>query len=68
MSAYMLNILNKELDEMLQLGVVEPSQSPWNSSVLLVKESNGEHRFCFDDRKSVATAHAYLSSPVYTLK
>lgn len=51
MSPYMLKILNQELDEMLQLGVVEPSHSPWNSPVILVKKNSGEFRFCFDGRK-----------------
>lgn len=50
LSPYMLKILNSELDDMLNLGVVEPSKSPWCSPVLLVKKSNGEHRFCFDGR------------------
>lgn len=51
MSPYMLKIMNKELDEMLKLGVVEPSHSPWNSPVLLVKKATGEYRFCFDGRR-----------------
>lgn len=50
MSPYMLKILNAELDEMLKLGVVEESKSPWCSPVLLVRKSNGEYRFCFDGR------------------
>lgn len=50
MSPYMLKILNQELDEMIKLGVVEPSESSWSSPVLLVKKSSGEHRFCFDGR------------------
>ena len=48
MSPYMLKTLNKELDEMLELGVVEPSNSPYYSPVLLVKKANGEMRFCFE--------------------
>lgn len=51
MSPYMLKVLNQELDEMLKLGVVEPSESSWNSPVLLVKKSSGEFRFCFDGRE-----------------
>lgn len=51
MSPYLLKILNKELDDMLRLDVVEPSNSPWCSPVLLVKKSSGEYRFCFDGRK-----------------
>lgn len=51
MSPYMLNILYKELDDMLRLGVVQPSKSPYCSPVLLVKKANNEYRFCFDGRK-----------------
>lgn len=47
----MLRKLNDELDEMLRLGVVEPSNSPWSSPVILVKKKGGEYRFCFDGRK-----------------
>lgn len=50
-SPYMTKILHSELDEMLKLGVVEPSQSPWSSPVLLIKKKNNEYRFCFDGRK-----------------
>lgn len=58
LSPYMLNILNKELDSMIELGVVEPSHSPWCSPVLLVKKSSGEYRFCFDGRKlNAVTKH-----------
>lgn len=50
MSPYMSKILNEELDEMLKLGVVEPSKSSWCSPVLLVKKPNGTYRLCFDGR------------------
>jgi hypothetical protein len=43
MSPYVLEELNKEIDEMLELDVIEPSQSPWCSSVLLVNKKNGEN-------------------------
>lgn len=45
-------MFNRELDEMLKLGVVESSISPWNSPVVLVKRSSGEYRFYFDGRKA----------------
>lgn len=52
MSPFMLKHLNRLLDNMLSLGVVEPSTSSWCSPVLLVKKkSTGEYRFCFDGRK-----------------
>lgn len=43
--------LNKEIDEMLKLGVIQPSQSPWCSPLWLVPKSSGEYRVCFDGRK-----------------
>lgn len=51
LSPYMLSHLNKELDRMIELDVVEPSSSEWSSPVLLVKKTNGDFRLCFDGRK-----------------
>lgn len=39
-----------ELDRMLALGVIEESQSAWNSPVVLVRKSNGKARLCLDSR------------------
>lgn len=43
--------LYNELDRMLSLDVVSPSESPWNNPVLLVPKQNNEWRFCLDSRK-----------------
>lgn len=53
--------LEKELDRMLQLGVVVPSNSPWNSPVVMVTKPNGKLRLCLDCRKlnAVSKADAY---------
>ena len=37
--------------EMLERGVVEPSTSPWASSIVLVRKKDGSTRFCIDYRK-----------------
>lgn len=50
-SPYMLSELNREIDKMLKLKVIEPSNSSWSSPILLVKKPTGEFRVCFDGRK-----------------
>ena len=54
-------IMNEELEKMLKLGVVEPSQSPWSSRVLLAPKSDGGKRFCIDfrDLNRVSEKDAY---------
>jgi hypothetical protein len=39
------------LDKMQRNGVIEESESPWSSPVVLVRKKNGELRFCVDYRK-----------------
>lgn len=43
--------IDEELDKMLALGVVEPSNSGWSSPILLVPKKDGTYRFCVDFRK-----------------
>lgn len=43
--------IDTELEKMLELGVVEPSKSPWASPILLVKKKDDTYRFCVDFRK-----------------
>lgn len=44
-------IIDAELKNMLELGVVEPSNSAWSSPVCLVKKKDNSYRFCVDYRK-----------------
>ena len=44
-------VVNKEVQLMLDLDVIEPSVSPWNSPVLLVTKKDGSKRFCADLRR-----------------
>ena len=44
-------IIDKEIDNMLKLGVIQPSKSNWASPVTVQPKKGGEHRFCIDFRK-----------------
>ena len=39
------------LKEMLQLGAIRPSHSPWSSAIVLVQKKDGTLRFCIDLRE-----------------
>ena len=63
---YRLNLLkrqivNDEIDKMIQLGVITPSQSPWGSPITLVNKKDNSIRFCVDYRRlnSITQKDAY---------
>ena len=43
--------MQKHLQEMIDTGAIQPSNSPWASTVILVGKKNGELGFCIDLRK-----------------
>ena len=45
-----LDEIERNVQEMLEAKVIEPATSPWAANVLLVKKSDGSHRFCVDYR------------------
>lgn len=51
MSPHEQKIIDDELKNMLELGVVELSNSAWSSPVCLVKKKDNTYRFCVDYRQ-----------------
>lgn len=47
---HLIDGARKEIAEMLQTGVIRPSQSEWNSPLVLIKKKNGDTRVAVDFR------------------
>ena len=46
-------IVEKHIEDMLQAGVISPSNSPWASPIVIVPKKDGTKRVCVDYRKGV---------------
>ncbi|CAM5135354.1 unnamed protein product [Eretmochelys imbricata] len=57
MSPQAKNAIEREIQDMLQTGVIHPSGSAWASSVVLVPKPDGEIRFCMDYHKLNPATH-----------
>ena len=58
---HMQDEVNKIMEGMLEQGIIEPSSSPWQSPVVLVRKADNTLRFCVDYRKvnEVTTKDSY---------
>ena len=43
--------IRRQIDALKKNGLVEPTQSLWNSPILLVRKANGSYRMCIDFKK-----------------
>ncbi|VDI08977.1 Hypothetical predicted protein [Mytilus galloprovincialis] len=46
----MLDTVNKEVDKMIEMNIIERSDSPYSSPFLIVKKKDQSNRFCIDFR------------------
>ena len=47
----LIDTVNSEIESMLRMGIIEKSESPYASPIVLVKKTDGSNRFCIDFRK-----------------
>ena len=45
------SVMETEIEDILDLGVIEPSTSTYSSSIVLVQKMDGSVQFCIDFRK-----------------
>ena len=65
----MYNEVKAHIQEMLDLGAIRHSNSPWSSAIVLVRKKDGRLRFCIDLRKlnSRTVKDAYSLPRIETL-
>ncbi|GFW23192.1 retrovirus-related Pol polyprotein from transposon 297 [Trichonephila clavipes] len=62
-------IIHEEVQKMLAEGIVQPSESPWSSPIVLVRKKDGSWRFCVDYRKlNSVTKKTFILCLVLTIR
>ena len=49
--------IDRQMEDMLQKGIIREFASPWSSPLVLVKKKDGSFRFCVDLRKVNACSY-----------
>jgi len=52
-----LDVIDQQVEEMRQSGIIEPAASPWASNVVLAKKKDGSLRLCVDYRNLNAVTY-----------
>ena len=47
----MRSIVDAQIEQMVENGIVQPSSSPWASPIVIVRKKDGTYRFCVDYRR-----------------
>ena len=40
--------MDRQVNDMLERGLIRPSNSPWSSPIVLARKKDGDYRFCVD--------------------
>ena len=66
---HLRSVIEEEVEEMLKLGVIEPSLSTWHSHPVLVPQPDGSTQFCIEFRQlsSISKFDAYPMPTVQNL-
>ena len=57
-------VVEQHIKDMLDQGVIRPSQSPWASPIVLVQKKDGSIRFCVDWQKlNSVTKKRHIPTP-----
>ena len=44
-------MVDRQVNDMLERGLIRPSNSPWSSPIVLAPKKDGDYRFCVDFRR-----------------
>ena len=60
LSPYKRDVVESRLTELIELGRIEPSSSPWSGPIVLAKKRDESYRLCIDYRNSLTVPGGFL--------